>query len=162
MKPKVYLETTVISCLTAWRSPQLLMAANQEVTRTWWDEHRHKYDLYISAAVRDEASRGDEDAVRRRLEVVDTVEQLSISSESAEFVAQILSQGLLPRNAAVDALHIAVAALHGMDYLLTWNCRHIANATLRLPINQLIEARGLTAPVICTPLELIGGLDDVE
>ncbi len=160
MKPKVYLETTVISYLTAWRSPQLVMAANQEVTRTWWDDYRHAFDLYVSAAVRDEAMRGDEDAVQRRLEIIDSLEELAVTENAAEIADQILQQSLLPHKAAVDALHIAVAAVNRMDYLRTWNCRHIANATLRSPVSELIGSKGLTPPIICTPAELIEGATD--
>lgn len=103
MREKVYLETTVISYLTAWRSPQLLMAAHQEATRIWWDEQKNR----------------------------------------------------LPEKAQIDALHIAVATVHGMDYLLTWNCRHIANATFRHRIDTVCESAGYQAPVLCTPLELM-------
>lgn len=97
-----------------------MMAANQEVTRIWWDEHRHAFDLYVSAAVRDEAMRGDEHAVQRRLEIIDMLEELAVT----EIADQILQQSLLPHKAALDALHIAVAAVNRMDYLLTWNCPH--------------------------------------
>lgn len=162
MKPSVYVETTIISYLTAWRSPQLVMAANQEVTRTWWDEHRQDYELFVSTAVRDEAMRGDSEASAKRIEIVDTLEELFVSPSAADIADEILSQHLLPDSAAVDALHIAIAAVNRMDYLLTWNCRHIANATLRLPITRLVEANGLAMPVICTPLELIEGGHDAD
>jgi len=137
-------------------------AANQEVTRTWWDEHRQDYELYVSTAVRDEALRGDPVAAAKCIEIVDALEELVVSPAAADIADRILSQGLLPDVAAVDALHIAVAAVHRMDYLLTWNCRHIANATLRLPLTKLVEANGLAMPVICTPLEMIEGGDDVD
>jgi hypothetical protein len=142
MKQTVYVETTVISYLTAWRSPQLVMAANQEVTRTWWDEYRHDYELYVSGVVRQEASSGDEDAVRRRLEVIDSVQELEVPEEAQRLAEQLVMGVPLPQKADVDALHIAVAAINGMDYLLTWNCRHIANVTLRSAIEGVIEAAG--------------------
>ncbi|MGD9857402.1 MAG: type II toxin-antitoxin system VapC family toxin [Planctomycetaceae bacterium] len=155
MKPKVYIETSVISYLVAWRSPQLIMAANQEATRQWWDEQRHEFDLFVSAAVRDEAARGNADAVQKRMEVLDSLEELAVTEHAADIADQILRETLVPHKAAVDAMHIAIAAVNQMDYLLTWNCRHIANATLRRPLSQLLSANGLTTPIICTPAELI-------
>jgi hypothetical protein len=137
MKPTVYSETTVISYLTAWRSPQLVMAANQEVTRTWWDEYRHDFELYVSAVVRQEASSGDEDAVRRRLEVLDQVQELD-PEDAQELADQLVTGVPLPAKADVDALHIAVAA-----------------ATLRSAIESVIGAAGFDPPLICTPQELI-------
>ena len=155
MKPKVYVETTVISYLTAWRSPQLVMAANQEVTRTWWDEHQQDYELYVSGVVRQEATCGDQDAVRRRLEVIDLIQELDVPEDAHQLAEQLVAGVPLPPKADVDALHIAVAAINGMDYLLTWNCRHIANVTLRSAIEGVIEAAGFAPPLISTPQELI-------
>jgi len=149
MKPTVYIETTIPSYLSAWRSSELVMAANQEATRSWWDTPRQKFDLFISQLVVDEA------AASRRLAMLDGLPELDVS-EKVEALANLLLVGAaLPEKAKVDALHIALATVHGMDYLLTWNCRHIANATKRPLIESICRAAGYDPPVICTPLELM-------
>ena len=154
MKPRVYLETTIISYLTAWRSPRLVMAAHQEETRQWWDEQRHHFDLFVSEAVLEEVSAGDAEAAERRLEVVAGIEELDITEEARELAKTLIQTRNLPQKAALDALHIATATVHGMDYLLTWNCRHIANATLQRPIGAICRDAGYVLPVLCTPTEL--------
>ncbi len=159
MNPKVYIETTIISYLTAWRSPQLVMAANQETTRNWWDDERHNFDLFISEAVIQEASAGDADAARRRLEAIETIPELPITDEARDLAQELIEKVPLPEKASVDALHVATATVNGMDYLLTWNCRHIANATLRNAMAGICRAAGYEMPVICTPLELIQETD---
>ena len=155
MKEKVYLETTVVSYLTAWRSPQLLMAAHQQATRTWWDEQKSNFDVFTSRAVIEEASVGNPDAVQRRLQVLEDIPELDITDSARDLAKILISNTPLPEKAQIDALHIAVATAHGMDYLLTWNCRHIANATFRHQINTVCESTGYQAPILCTPLELM-------
>jgi predicted nucleic acid-binding protein len=155
MKSKVYLETTIISYLTAWRSPQLVMAAHQESTRSWWDDERHSFDIYISEAVVQEASLGDPSAAQKRMEVLRDLAELQITDEARLLAKELVEKTPLPKTARVDALHIATATVHGMDYLLTWNCRHIANAVMRKSLAAICEAAGYEIPVICTPLELI-------
>ena len=155
MNKSVYIETTIPSYLTAWRSPQLIMAANQEATRSWWETTRPEYDLYISDIVTQEASGGDDEAAKRRLMAIEGLPELDVS-ENAEFLAEkLLADAAVPANAKTDALHIAVAAVHGMDYLLTWNCKHIANAKIRLKIESICRTEGYEPPIICTPLELM-------
>uniref|UniRef100_A0A7C2P061 DNA-binding protein n=1 Tax=Schlesneria paludicola TaxID=360056 RepID=A0A7C2P061_9PLAN len=155
MKPKVYRETTIISYLTAWRSPQLVMAANQETTRNWWDNERHDFDLFISEAVILEASAGDPAAAQRRLAILQDLVELPVTNEARELTRELVDNTPLPAKALIDALHIASATVNGMDYLLTWNCRHIANATLRTAMSDTCAAAGYVMPVICTPLELL-------
>jgi len=157
MDSLVYLETTVVSYLTAWRSPHLVMAANQEATRNWWDEERGKFRVCISQAVIEEASAGDPRAAQRRLEILEDLPELDITDEARALAKELLAGVPLPRQAEVDALHIAVATAHGADYLLTWNCRHIANAALRHRIETVCRSQGLEPPIICTPLELMEG-----
>jgi len=154
MSAKVYLETTVISYLTAWPSRDIVYAAHQQITREWWDR-RSRFDLYVSRAVLREAARGDTDAAARRLAALKGIPVLAVTAEASELAELFLLHNTLPRKAAVDAVHIAVAILNGMDYLLTWNCSHIANAMVRGKIAQVCLEAGLQRPVICTPEELM-------
>jgi hypothetical protein len=157
MKPKVYVETTIASYLTAWPSRDLIVAAHQQLTRDWWENRREEFDLFIAQVVLDESAAGDADAAARRMEALKDLPLLEQSDSASDLARQLVDQVPLPEKAAVDALHIALAAVHGMDYLLTWNCTHIANAVLRSRIEAICRDRGYEPPVICTPEELLGG-----
>lgn len=152
--PKVYVETSVVSYLTASGSRDLILAAHQEITRGWWAA-RETFDIYISQFVLDEASAGNPEAAARRLQALRGAPLLDVTDESVDLAARLVADGGLPSKARVDALHVAVATVHGMDYLLSWNCTHIANATLRGKIEIICRAAGFEPPVICTPLELV-------
>ncbi len=153
-RPKVYLETTIPSFATAHPSRDLVQAGLQQVTRDWWAT-RHAYDLYVSQLVLDEASLGDPEAAGRRLKAIQEATVLGTTVEAIELSRELLSRGGLPSKALADAVHIAVAATHGIDYLLTWNCTHIANATTRATIEWICRSDGYEPPVICTPVELV-------
>ncbi len=112
------------------------MAANQESTRKWWEESRPNFELFISEFVIYEASAGDPKAAKRRLEIIADLPELDVNEEVEELANQLVRHAAIPNKAKIDALHISVAAIHGVDYLLTWNCRHIANAVLRPKIEQ--------------------------
>jgi len=155
MKPSVYLETTIPSYLTAWRSPELVMAARQEVTRDWWDTRRGDLELFVSQLVIDEASAGDPDAAAGRLAAIDGIPLLEATEGTDELVESLVRALALPPKAAADAAHIALTVINGMDFLLTWNCTHIANAALRPQIEATCKAQGYKMPVICTPEELL-------
>jgi hypothetical protein len=155
MKPKVYLETTIPSYLTARPSRDLVTAAHQQITREWWDTRRHAFDLFVSQMVLDEASAGDPDAAARRLAVLAPLPLLNPRAEGADLAQALIEQVSLPIGAAADALHIAIAVVNGMDYLLTWNCTHIANAALRSQIATVCRRAGFEVPIICTPDELL-------
>lgn len=155
MKPSVYLETTIPSYLAAWQSPQIVMAARQQITHEWWNEHRDNYELFVSQVVLDESSGGDREASAKRLNFLRGIAVLEPPENVGRIVDALLQKVPLPRNAANDALHIAIAIGNGMDYLLTWNCRHIANATLHARMEAVCEALGLGLPTICTPEQLI-------
>jgi len=155
MKASVYIETTIPSYLTAWRSPELVMAANQEATRSWWETARSRYDIFISDIVIQESGGGDPEAAERRLAVIAGLPELDVSGAVEQLAGRLLAGTAVPENAKTDALHIAVAAVHGMDYLLTWNCKHIANAAIRSKIETVCRASGYEPPIICTPLELM-------
>ena len=155
MKPRVYLETTVPSYLTAWPSKELVMAGHQQVTREWWELRRQDFDVFVSQFVIDEASAGDPDAARRRLEVLSDLPLLDPSDDVQPLADELMKGVPLPAKAVADSLHIAIATVNGMQYLLTWNCAHIANAELRVNIEAVCRKFGYQPPVICTPEELL-------
>ena len=155
MKPKLYLETTIASYLTAWPSRDLVMAANQETTREWWATRRSDFEIYVSQIVIKESSAGDEDAAKRRLLVLESFPRLDITEDVEALAATLMMEVPLPPKAQADALHIAVAAVHHINYLLTWNCTHIANATLRSRIEAVCREAGYEPPVVCTPQEML-------
>lgn len=155
MKPRVYLETTVPSYLTAWPSRDLVRAAHQQITREWWEKRRPDFELYISQVVLRECQAGDATAASDRLRALQDLPLLEQTEEATQLAEALVNQVPLPARAAIDALHVALAAVHGMDYLLTWNCTHIANAALREPIGSVCRANGFEPPTICTPEELL-------
>ena len=154
MKQKAYVETTMVSYLTARPSEDLVRAAHQQVTREWW-AGRQAFDIYISQFVLDEASKGDPEAAALRLATLEQIAVLDVTDDATVLAEELISGGGLPQQARVDAFHVAVATVHGMDYLLSWNCKHIANATLRSRIEAICRTAGYEPPVICTPLELV-------
>ena len=153
MKPKAYIETSIVSYLTAFPSRDLVLAAHQQVTRDWW-AGRAAFDLYVSQFVLDEAEAGDAEAAARRMQILEETTLLDITDEATSLARGLLAGRALPSRAQVDAFHIAVAAVHGMDYLLSWNCTHIVNAAMRSTIEAICRAAGFVPPVICIPLEL--------
>lgn len=157
MDATVYLETTVVSYLAARPSRDLILAAHQQVTHHWWAEHAQRFQLFVSQAVIREAAAGDATAAQRRLSFLDPLPLLELNPATLALAEQLIAARALPPQAVEDALHIAVATVHGMDFLLTWNMKHIANATMRGQIEATCRAAGYHPPVICTPEELIGG-----
>jgi predicted nucleic acid-binding protein len=138
-------------------SRDLIVAGHQQLTHEWWQAGRPVFETFVSELVLQEAGRGDPEIAAKRLAVLDRVPQLEIRSDAVELSRVLLQKGPLPQKAAADALHIAVAAVHGLEFLLTWNCKHIANAEMRPMIEQICRARGVEPPVLCTPNELMGG-----
>jgi len=156
VKPRVYVETTVISYLCARRSRDLVHAAHQEVTWEWWETRRQDFALFVSPVVLREISAGDPIAAARRLEFIEGIDVLNVTDEAIELADALVAEGALPPNAADDAFHIALAAVHGMDYLITWNCKHLANMEIADAVGRVIEDRGFDPPRICVPEELMG------
>ena len=154
MKQKAYVETTMVSYLTAHPSEDLVRAAHQQVTREWW-AGRQAFDIYVSQFVLDEASKGDPEAAALRLATLEQIAVLDVTDDATVLAEELIAGGGLPQQARVDAFHVAVATVHGMDYLLSWNCKHIANATLRSRIEAICRTAGYEPPVICMPLELV-------
>ena len=130
MKRKVYIETSVISYLTARPSKTILGAAHQQITLAWW-ETRSQYDLVVSESVLRECGAGDPDAAKKRLTVLNDVPLILITEQALDIANSLIAKGIIPAKAAEDALHIAIATVNGVDYLLTWNCRHIANPEIQ-------------------------------
>lgn len=155
MKPTVYIETTIPSLLTAWPNRDVEIAAQQISTREWWEKRRQAYDLYVSEEVLKEAARGDADAARDRLAALAECRVLEATDLVEELSGRILATGLIPPRAASDAAHIAYAAAHRMDFLLTWNCRHILNAVIERELAKVCAGMGLSLPVLCSPTELM-------
>ena len=143
-----------MSYLTALPSRDLVLAAHQQITRDWWST-RDTFEMFVSQFVLDEASAGDATAADRRVAVLCDLVLLDLTPDATLLAAELVRGGGVPQKAKIDALHIAVAAVHGMDYLVTWNCTHIANATMRGRIEAICRRAGFDPPVICTPLELV-------
>jgi len=157
MKRSVYLESTIPSYLAAVPSRDLLIAAHQQVTSEWWRTQRMTFDLYVSQFVLDEISRGDAQVAKRRLEAVRGISLLDITDGVLDLASRLIGLRIIPKKAGTDAIHIALAAVHSMDFLLSWNCKHIANAGIARAIEAVCRMRGFQCPVICTPEELMGG-----
>jgi hypothetical protein len=153
--PKLYLETTIPSYLTVRRSRDLRLAAHQEVTEEWWSDHRHEYDLYISDLVLDEAGDGDAEFASSRIASLAGIPILDVTEEVDELAGRLLAGGLIPAKAAQDAFHVAVSAVHGMDFLLTWNCAHINNVNIIRRMERICAEAGFACPVICSPDDLL-------
>ena len=155
MKPKAYIETTVVSYLAAWPSRDVVIAGHQQITLEWWRNAAERFELVASQLVVDEASAGDADAARDRLAALGSVTLLDATEEALELAQQLINAGAIPAKAAEDAAHIAIAVTNGIEYLVTWNCRHIANATVRSQIEMVCRNAGYEPAVICTPDELM-------
>ena len=154
-KPKVYLESSVVSYRVARPSHDVIVAGHQKVTHVWWDNHLTEYEVCVSEFVLEEIQRGDADASSERVKIASGFAILPASAEVAPLAAEYMRELQLPNKALYDTLHIAIASVHGVEYLLTWNCRHIANAHLRRRISEINMRMGIFTPIICTPEELL-------
>ena len=154
MKPTVYIETSVIGYLTSWPSGDLIVAARQKITRDWWRDAPAKYELMVSDVVLHEVGTGDPQAIQDRLAVIQGLPILPPSQDAQDLVSALLAQGAVPTTEPEDAAHIALAAVNGIEYLVTWNFKHIANASLRKKINRVCEAAGYIPSTLCSPEEL--------
>jgi len=155
MGPSVYIETTIISYLTSRPSKDLVQRAHQRLTRTWWQTRRSEFELYVSPLVLQEAAGGDPVRARHRLAMLRGLPVLGPTTDAIHLSRALLERGAIPKKAEVDALHIAIAAVNGIEYLLTWNCTHIANARMRSKIEAVCRVEGYEPPVLCTPEELM-------
>jgi predicted nucleic acid-binding protein len=156
----LYVASSIVSYLRQRPSSDLVRAARQVLTHRWWNNERTKYELVVSQYVIDEISAGDPTLASDRLRALDGIPLLPPAPEIAQIAAAIMSRAILPPKAQVDALHIAAVAHHRIQYLLTWNCTHIANAKIMPRIHNVLNGLGIPIPIICTPEELLG--DDTE
>ena len=159
MANSVYIETSIISYLTSRVSQNLIGAARQQLTQAWWDT-RLNYDLYISEVVYRECAAGDPNAAKKRLDAIEGLTFLRVTTKAKEISKALITRGIIPVKAAKDALPISIAMVHAMDFLLTWNCKHIANPEIQKRIALYLEEQGLFLPFICTPDELLGADDE--
>jgi predicted nucleic acid-binding protein len=155
MKPTLYLETTIPSYLTARPFRDVVVLAHQQITIEWWDRRRSDFEIFVSQVVLDEAAMGDADAAKRRLESLASLPLLE-ANEEVQRMAHIYTRQIpLPPRAARDAAHMAFASVHGIEYLLTWNCTHIARGEVKRALLRINTAEGIETPTICTPEELM-------
>jgi predicted nucleic acid-binding protein len=153
---RLYLETSVVSYLTARPATDIITAAHQLLTVRWWSLRRAEFEILTSELVLEEAKRGDPEAAARRLATLEGIPLLGVTPAASALAGSIVRAHLLPTKAFPDALHIAVASVHSVEYLLTWNCSHIANAELLPHVTDLVEEAGFNMPFVCTPEELLG------
>jgi len=156
----VYIETTIVGHLTGRVHPNLVIAGRQTTTREWWRTQGPRYKLFVSQLVFDECGGGDAGAARERLDAIRALDLLDVPFEVNVLARSLVDAGAVPPSEPRDAVHIAIAAVNGVKYLLTWNFKHIANVTLRDRIEAICRDNGFEPPLICTPDELIESNDD--
>jgi hypothetical protein len=160
MKPKVYIETTLVSYLISKPSRDLITAAHRQITHDWWETRLTDFEVFISQFVLDEAGAGDADAAAKRLALLASFPLLDATTEALDLARALVERGAIPPRKAADAAHIAVATVHHMQFLMTWNCTHLANAEILAQVQATYAKLGYAAPIVCTPEELLGGQDD--
>jgi predicted nucleic acid-binding protein len=156
MKESIYLETTIISYYASRPNRDIVIAGHQQITKDFIDKSALQYDIFVSELVIEECKSGDKEAAILRLELLKTFNLLELNDAALSLAKSLISGKIVPNQYAEDALHIALATIHGMDYLVTWNCKHIANAHIRNKLEKAIRNHGYVLPVICTPEELMG------
>jgi hypothetical protein len=161
MAQRVYLETTIPSYLTAWPSREMVRAAHQLITRQWWETRRTSFELVVSQLVLDECAAGDQTAAQDRLRELEGIPILGVTDAVTGLAVSLVQALTLPAKAVNDALHIAITAVHQVEYLMTWNCTHIANGAFRERIGATCRRAGHQPPQIVTPEELLHGVSDV-
>jgi predicted nucleic acid-binding protein len=159
---RIYVETTIASYLTAKPSRDVIQSAKQLVTQRWWEAGRHRHELFISELVLEESAQGDPDAAGRRMNAIQAIPRLAVSDAAALLAKRLVRGGGLPEKALMDALHVATATTHGMEILLTWNCKHIANPVTYPLLEAICAGAGFRAPILCTPFELEEGEDNED
>jgi predicted nucleic acid-binding protein len=154
-KPTVYIETTVVSVLTSRPTRDVVQAAWQQITTEWWETRRKEFKLYVSEGVIVEAQSGDAEAAQRRLTVLKGLPELDITLEVEQLAGRLARRLALPPRKKMDAVHVAVCAVHRIDFLLTWNCTHLANPVLEAEARRICADENYDSPMICTPHQLL-------
>ena len=155
MKPSVYVETTIISYLTSRPSRDLVVAAHQQITADWWENVRSEVECYISPFVIQEVSRGDKEMVKRRLEAAQGMSVLALNGDIQRLAEEYVAAIKLPERATLDAFHLAIAAWYKVDYVLSWNCKHIASGRVQKLLQGVNGELNIHTPILCTPEELM-------
>jgi predicted nucleic acid-binding protein len=156
MKRSVYLESSLISYYSNKRSRDLVCAARQIITQKWWQTRLKEFEGFVSPIVLEEIARGNQAAAEKRLETAKAFVELRLSQSALDCAEYLLRKKAVPRRYPEDALHISIAAVNGIDYLVTWNFSHINNAERKLDVERAVREYGFEPPVICTPEELMG------
>lgn len=154
MKKQIYIETTVVSYFTAHPSRDIMIAGHQEATRRLWPELKEKYETYVSALVYDEAGKGDPEQAKKRLKAIEPFSMLDIDDDAKALAQRIVFKGGISEKYPEDALHIAVAAVNGIEAIVTWNFAHMNNPFTRGAVRRIVENEGYACPEICSPEEL--------
>jgi hypothetical protein len=154
-KPRVYVETTIVSYLTAKESRDPIVRGHQTETVKRWTLAPDEFELVVSVFVRDEANQGDPSCAAKRIASIDNLNHLKVTTDAEQFAEALVQEGVIPPTSSEDALHIAIAVTHGVPYLVTWNCRHIANANMRQKYEDSCRAHGYRPTILCTPSELM-------
>jgi len=157
MRPKLYVETSIVGYLASRPSRDVLTASHQKLTEKWWKNRRSDFELFCSEPVMVEAATGDEKEAAKRLSLLDGLTVLELSTNALALAEKLLKRKALPARAEIDAYHLAIAAVNKLNYLLTWNCRHLANASMQKIIERVCKKAGYDCPVICTPEQLTEG-----
>ena len=155
MTETVYIETSILGYLTARSTDNLIVAANIKITQDWWDEYSNSLVLYTSEIVEDEAAMGDPKIASQRLNLLQSLTFLDLTEEARDLAEEFLRQSNLPSKASNDALHMALATVYGLDYLLTWNCKHMANSQIQRKLSEISRDLGYKLPFVCTPYEFM-------
>ena len=156
MKPTLYIETTIPSYLTSRPSSDTVVAGHQATTKRWWEKRKDKFEIFVSQLVLDVVSQGDQIAAAERLSVIAEFSELTVTASVNRLAKRFLQDGVIPEKASTDAAHIAVCAVHGIDFLMTWNCTHIANAAIQRKLKKVCEEERFSFPLICTPEQFMG------
>jgi predicted nucleic acid-binding protein len=157
MPSRTYIETSFFGYLCSQPTRDELTNAHRELTQEWWGRRRSLFELYVSELVVAEAGRGNAAEARVRLSFVEALPILQVSEQARQLAAAILRSAALPAKAAADATHIAIATVNAMDFLITWNCTHIANAIILRKVTAICRNMGYDPPTVCTPEELMEG-----
>ena len=155
MKPALYVETSIVGYYTGRPSRDLIIAGRQQITRDWWENERQKYVLHVSALVLQESQRGEPEAIKKREQALKGIPLLGMTDQTERLAEAPVKDGPIPPAYPEDALHIALASTNAMDFLLTWNFRHINNARMKSDVMRIVAGFGCECPVICTPEELL-------